>query len=238
MPSLTLFKPGQGYWTRVLSAIGYAVLILSGVAFLWTQLDLIGTRDSRSAPASALVAGLAKWGDANNQPGLKAASDIRLDAAGKNVVIKDNTQKGKAYTVPLNQFAQTFDPLIIQMKKDEMTLPLSAGDAVEVKVNASAVEVRYETFAARNHIYIQSVIAAVLVIGLGFAGYLVMNRPNIVEFFIATEGEMRKVNWPSRQELIGATWLVICGTFLMAIGIMLVDMGFLGFFKFIKVIEG
>jgi preprotein translocase SecE subunit len=241
MPSLALFKPGQGYWTRVLSGIGFAVLVLSGVAFIWTQLELIGTQGSRKAPTSAVVAALAKWGDANAQPGLKAISDLQLSAtpAGPIVVIKDNTQKGKAYSVPLAQFTAIFDPLIAQPAQGAKLEPLSPRDAVGVNLipREASVSVKYESFAARNRIYIQSIVSAILVLSLGFAGYLVMNRPDIVDFFIATEGEMRKVNWPSKQELIGATWLVICGTIFMAVGIMVVDFGFLWFFQKIDVIQ-
>ena len=104
-------------------------------------------------------------------------------------------------------------------------------------LNQQQVTLTYNSFANRNRIYIQSIIAVVILLGAGLGGFSVMNRPNVVDFFIATEGEMRKVNWPSRPELIGATWLVICGTFLLAISITVVDLGFLEFFKKIKVIQ-
>jgi len=31
----------------------------------------------------------------------------------------------------------------------------------------------------------------------------------VVDFMIATEGEMKKVNWSSRREVMGSTWVVI-----------------------------
>ena len=36
-----------------------------------------------------------------------------------------------------------------------------------------------------------------------------LNKPKVVDFFIATESEMKKVNWTSRKEIIGSTKVVI-----------------------------
>ena len=39
--SLKVYKPGQGYWTRLLSAIAVIVLGLAGAAWLWEKLSRI-----------------------------------------------------------------------------------------------------------------------------------------------------------------------------------------------------
>lgn len=33
--ALAIYKPGQGYWTRMLSAVGLGTLVLSGALWLW-----------------------------------------------------------------------------------------------------------------------------------------------------------------------------------------------------------
>lgn len=238
--ALNIYKIGQGYWTRVLTAVGFGVLILSGVAFIWQQLELLGLTQNRSVSTSALVTGLAQWGADAKQPvaALSAISEIKLETEGSpRIVIKDNTQK-KSYDVPLDKFAMVFDPLFAaaenQKTKPE---PVNVSDAVGVKASRDGVVVTYESFAARNRIYIQSIVAVIILLAAGIGGFAVMNRPKVVDFLIATEGEVRKVNWPSRKELIGATWLVICGTFLLALAIMLVDFSFLKFFTVIHVIQ-
>ncbi|MCE9591536.1 MAG: preprotein translocase subunit SecE [Planctomycetes bacterium] len=66
----------------------------------------------------------------------------------------------------------------------------------------------------------------------------VFNKPAVVDFFIATESEMKKVNWPSRKEIVGATWIVICGTFLMALLLLVIDAGFAWLFTKIGILEG
>src|SRR4029453_7412768 len=41
MCSLTIYKPGQGYYTRLMSAIGLSLLILMGVVWLWKLLATV-----------------------------------------------------------------------------------------------------------------------------------------------------------------------------------------------------
>ena len=44
-----------------------------------------------------------------------------------------------------------------------------------------------------------------------------MNKPSNVDFLIATDSEMKKVNWTSRKELIGSTKVVIFFMFVIAV---------------------
>jgi preprotein translocase subunit SecE len=50
--------------------------------------------------------------------------------------------------------------------------------------------------------------AVLLVAGLWF-GYRLVNLPNFADFLIAVEAEMNKVSWPSRQELVRSSIVVI-----------------------------
>ncbi|HEX4123427.1 MAG TPA: preprotein translocase subunit SecE [Tepidisphaeraceae bacterium] len=69
-------------------------------------------------------------------------------------------------------------------------------------------------------------------ISLGFLlaycliGWYAMNKPSNVEFLIATDVEMKKVNWTSKRELIGSTKVIIAFMFLTAIFLFTVDMIF------------
>ena len=64
-----------------------------------------------------------------------------------------------------------------------------------------------------------------------------VNSPKYGEFMIMTESEMRKVSWPSRKEVYGATWIVICGTVIMAGFLAFCDVVFLNFFNVIGISE-
>lgn len=57
------------------------------------------------------------------------------------------------------------------------------------------------------------------------------------DFLIATDGEMKKVNWTSRKEIVAATKVVIVVTLVTATILFLVDYGFMQFFRWIGVLR-
>lgn len=109
-----IYKPGQGYYTRLISAIGWGLLVLMGVSWLWEQLATIS---------------------------LFGQEGVYTAAGG-----------------------------------------------------------------------------AILFAGIGgFVLYwLIGRKPKVVDFMIATEGELKKVNWSSRREVLGSTWVVIGLTLFIA----------------------
>lgn len=91
---------------------------------------------------------------------------------------------------------------------------------------------------SRYTLYIQGAAAAILVAIFGWLiFYWVGSNPRTCDFLIATEGEMKKVNWPSRRELFGSTWVVICCTAMFATLLWLADLGFSNLFLWMKVLE-
>jgi len=132
--SFSMYKPGQGYWTRVLSAVGAGVLVLAAVGWLWNEFS----------------------------------------------VIRDD----------------------------------------------------------QHRLYTQAGMAVSMILVFGGLLWWILNKPRIADFMIATESEMRKVNWPTRREIIGSTWVVISGTFLMSLVLFVVDITFAKLFMSIGVLEG
>ncbi|MFP4145207.1 MAG: preprotein translocase subunit SecE [Phycisphaeraceae bacterium] len=130
--ALSIYKPGQGYWTRTLSAIGAGTIVLAGVAWGWTKMSVI----------------------------------------------------------------------------------------------------------SENTIYYQSGMAAAVILVLGGLIYWLLNNPRVADFMIATEAEMKKVNWPSRREIFGSTVVVIAGTLMLAVLLFLIDLLFAGFFQWIGILQG
>jgi preprotein translocase subunit SecE len=129
-----IYKPGQGYWTRVMSAIGIGMLGLAGANWGWEQLAVINT-------------------------------------------------------------------------------------SFEV-------------------IYLQAGVAGGFALFTGIFTYWIvgMNR-NVNEFFIATEGELRKVAWPPRKELTGSTWVVIGISVLIATILFVSDLAFAFLFRELGVLK-
>ncbi|HAI11491.1 MAG TPA: preprotein translocase subunit SecE [Phycisphaerales bacterium] len=132
--ALTIKKSGQGYWTRMLSAIGAGIMLLGCLAWIWGELQ--------------------------------------------SAISQDSTRTT-----------------------------------------------------------VQAVIACLIVIGGGGICYWIMNKDKVVDFFIATESEMRKVNWPSKKELVGSTWVVIIGTVFLAAVLVLIDICFTLFFSEIGILH-
>lgn len=63
------------------------------------------------------------------------------------------------------------------------------------------------------------------------------NKPSNADFLIATDGEMKKVNWTSRRELIGSTKVVIFFMLLIAVFLFLADQLFWILFYLLGVLK-
>jgi preprotein translocase subunit SecE len=57
------------------------------------------------------------------------------------------------------------------------------------------------------------------------------------DFMIATEGEMKKVSWSSRREIIGSTKVVILFTLLMSVFLFVVDLAFQAMFSGLGILK-
>jgi preprotein translocase SecE subunit len=65
----------------------------------------------------------------------------------------------------------------------------------------------------------------------------IMNKPNVVEFLIATDSEMKKVNWTSRAELLGSTKVVIFFMLLMSFVMFFFDIFFGYVFYILNIVK-
>ena len=100
--------------------------------------------------------------------------------------------------------------------------------------NATTVQAVAARATARN-----ATLGICLAMLLGFGGlaWKLMNKPSSADFLIATDGEMKKVNWTSRRELIGSTKVVIIFMFLIAFILFAIDIIFGYFFQLIRVLD-
>ena len=98
---------------------------------------------------------------------------------------------------------------------------------------------RFDTDALGfERIYLQGGLAAAIgLIGGIIVVYFCYLSKKAGEFLIATEGEMKKVNWSTRKEVLGSTRVVIVIAFLIAVCLFVVDFGFGWFFRTIGLLE-
>ena len=87
--------------------------------------------------------------------------------------------------------------------------------------------------------WMQIGIPVVMCVGLGYLLFWAVgvNRRSC-DFLIATEGEMKKVNWSTRREIWGSTKVVIVFTLFLAFLLFSVDIVFWSFFSAIDVLKG
>ncbi len=79
-----------------------------------------------------------------------------------------------------------------------------------------------EATAARVGLIV-GIVTLVTLVGLG---WWLTNKPSNADFLIATDSEMKKVNWTSRRELIGSTKVVIVFMFFVTLFLFVVDIIF------------
>lgn len=86
---------------------------------------------------------------------------------------------------------------------------------------------------------VQVGVAVAVIAAFGLLAYWLLGRnKKVCDFLIATEGEMKKVNWTSRKEIIGSTKVVIFVLVSLSILLFVVDVLFMGFFTYVGVLKG
>lgn len=86
--------------------------------------------------------------------------------------------------------------------------------------------------------YVQVAAPLALIAGLGLLVFwLVGVNRRSCDFMIATEGEMKKVNWTSKREVVGSTKVVIVSVILLSVLLFAVDLTFILFFSAIGVLK-
>ena len=78
----------------------------------------------------------------------------------------------------------------------------------------------------------------VLVLALGaWASYRLVNLPRFADFLIAVEAEMNKVSWPTTDELIRSSLVVIFVIFFLAFILFGFDQVWMAIFRFLGVLR-
>lgn len=225
-----LYKPGQGYWTRVGTAIGLILLLLSAVAWLVRQCELVNIPVNSWTVNVSGVAGEVASGSTvrvlvdSPTPG-EAPSQV---ATGNVASVTSSVAGRKALTLDRVTYSEGQSNLAVGK-----SLALgSAEDAPVAKIESIVGNLAFE------RIWLQGPAAvALLVVGLGFIYWFVGIRHRSVDFLIATDAEMKKVNWSSRKTIVDSTWMVVGASVLIAGLIYVIDLVFQWFFALIGVLS-
>ncbi len=233
MSFFAIYKPNQGFATRVVTGAAAALLVAWGIYWLCDELS---TLRPTVASTAVLQIDAAKLG----------SEPLTLEGLGIKLKTPDAAEQPSDDTPTLAVTSVNYVAKQAGLQtRDVIThigaVPVSARDELIKALRQAEPSAGLELTVGRRRsilLYVQA--ASAVATALVFAALLwwILNKPRVVDFMIATESEMRKVNWPTRREIIGSTWLVICGTLLMALLLFTVDIGFALLFRSIGVLEG
>lgn len=220
-----IYKPGQGYWIRTLTAGFVAAIVLAAAAWAGSQAALI------HVPTPT-------WSAAVNQAQGTVASGTVVTLQGE--VLPNATEPTTLGTATV----QTIEPgrIIlgqIELQDDALMTQTRSIQAVgATPYHAQVIKGSLAGIPLFEPMYLR-IGAGVLVILIGAViiyWFIYANRKT-ADFLIATDGEMKKVNWSTRKEIIGSTWVVVAACFLIAILLFVIDLGFSNLFKLLRVLE-
>lgn len=80
--------------------------------------------------------------------------------------------------------------------------------------------------ASDFNLWVETMVPAGLFVVLGLLVFWLINKPTISDFLIAAEGEMKKVSWSSRKEIVVSTFIVIVVVVFVATLIGVTDLSF------------
>lgn len=109
------------------------------------------------------------------------------------------------------------------------------GVMLMVVIGAGLLSERFQAYDATRLPVVRYGIPTILVIAMGLLMFWLVNRAKTADFLIATEGEVKKVSWSSRKEIVGSTKVVIVFTFLLAAILFVVDLVFATLFHWLNI---
>ena len=220
-----IYKPEQGYWVRVLSAVCAGILVFAGAAWAWGQANAV------ELPARGYTFEISSI-SGDFTPG----SSIDLIRTGDDAEATEVT----IATAGIISYVETGATTArVEIDAPEITGDLLVADAERLRSGNAAAEVRARSaIPVFPVIYLQAgVTAAIMLVGSIVVYYLIATNRRSVDFLINTDGEMRKVNWSTKKEIIGSTQVVIVAAFLIAAILFGIDIGFQFFFRAIGVLQ-
>jgi len=88
-------------------------------------------------------------------------------------------------------------------------------------------------FSRKTALWVATMVPAGLFVILALLFFWLVNRVSVADFMIAAEGEMKKVSWSSKQEIVASTTIVIIVVVLMAALLGITDIIFNRFFMWL-----
>lgn len=244
--AMSIHKPGQGYWVRAMTAglIGLATVALA--VWLYGQSQLVAELLPKQVWNSALA------------PGQTAAQAEALIPKGSAVVLRGSPDKnGQPTVIGSGMFSGItvgttgLPSARLENVRLERNAKGTRHDGSEIKgiVQASAlvpgaveaggvlaIDKSVGEPPIAGNLLGGIVVAVVLVVGALLGFWIVGTKVSTVEWLIACDYEMKRVNWSTRKTIIGSTWVVIGACVLLALMLFITDYGLQTIFRAMRLL--
>ncbi len=225
-----IFKYGQGYWVRMMTAVLAGVMFLSMAAWAWGELEKVHIPMPRWQLAVDQFTTGGELAPGQNVTLVKV-SEGQTTTLGTGTV-ESYVKETKRATLMVNQLNLENDANTVDANRVEV--PGSPAGAPPIFV-AHVAQTRGIPLFPR--VYLQAGIGAVIMlVGAWLIYWLVGVKPASVDFLIATDGEMKKVNWSTKKVIRDSTYVVIGYTFIIAGLLALADTLFFKLFQALGVL--
>jgi preprotein translocase SecE subunit len=223
-----LYKPTEGYWVRMLTAVIAGLLVAAIGGWLWQQLSIV------SLPTP-------KWTLTLAQPeGTPPATGNSITFLHNNGIAFENV--GSGAILP----ATSSDSILVGDLQLSSGRSMAEVDRVRIEGAAKDAPPAFEAVVKAKRgipifepVYLQAGVAgAVVIVGAILVLWLVGVRRSTVDFLIATDAEMKKVNWSTRKHILDSTWVVVGATVILVISLFLMDLAFSKIMALIGVLKG
>ena len=95
---------------------------------------------------------------------------------------------------------------------------------ISFSIIAVGCYVLYGKMQVIDNIWVNTLVPAGVCTLFGFLIFWIVNKPTVADFMIAAEGEIKKVSWSSRKEIMASTMVVVFVVASMAAMLWLVDL--------------
>lgn len=211
-----IYKFGQGYWVRIGTAL--AIGIFAMLAAAWAANEL----EAYQPPAPTWSLPLSEMKGAP-----QAGAAVVLQALEDNKPVQIGTATAGAF-----EGAGTDSGALVVREIKITDTNRTARDVQRIEAGPAgtpsvvALVSRPVPIPLFPRGYVQAGVAGLLLLAGMIVGWrLVASKPSAVDFLIATDGEMKKVNWSTRKVIIDTTSVVIFATFFIAFLIFVFDFG-------------
>lgn len=238
--ALGIHKPGQGYWVRVMTATIVGVLTVATAAWAWSLTSVIL---EKYVPRSQFAMRVERFIDPAGQtaadgaftPGQSVTLNGAADSAG--VMSKIGSASVAAYD-PQEKRVTLRDIQMNEGVEPAAAAAILAGDPASPSITGRILSGSSAGIMPVEPVLVKGIVASVIIlIGAFLAWWLAASRVKTVEFLIATDFEMKKVNWSTPREIIGSTWVVVIACFLLSGSIFIFDVLLKNFFTLLRVLQ-